>query len=274
MLKCFFYWIVLCLLLTLMSKILGEDVTAVLFLLFLVFGGCYGIWEKIKNRKQEKVLEKTIKPFKTEPRNKSDKSQSILEAKPTQSIFEPKPEPKPEIIKEPKKVKTVLKQSTINRDVIEFDYVDYHGNPTRRKVRVREVDETYLEGYDLNRRDTRTFKIERIGDEIIELETGLISTKEDWLRDNYDIELDDYLNYEYKEPTLEVCFTGFKKADREGLELDTELTGEFIIRKSVTQNLDILVCGSNAGPTKKAQAERQGAIIYSEEEFRDIYLQD
>ncbi|WP_147285445.1 BRCT domain-containing protein [Phocoenobacter uteri] len=266
-----------------MSKILGEDVTAILFLLFLVFGGCYGIWEKIKNRKKEKVLEKTIKPFKTEPKNKSDKSQTILDTKPTQSIFEPETEPESKISVEPKKVKTTPKQSTINRDVIEFDYVDYHGNPTRRKVRVREVDETYLEGYDLNRRDTRTFKLERIGDEIIELETGLISTKEDWLRDNYDIELDDldddfkeYLNLDskYNDPTLEVCFTGFKKADREELELDAELTGDFIVRKSVTQNLDILVCGSNAGPTKKAQAERQGVLILSEDEFRETYLNE
>ena len=65
---------------------------------------------------------------------------------------------------------------------------------------------------------------------------------------------------------FEVCFTGFKKADKERLTtLATE--NKMFVRSSVTQNLQVLCCGYNAGPTKVTAARMKGVLILDEEQF-------
>ncbi|WP_323667116.1 hypothetical protein [Pectobacterium punjabense] len=65
---------------------------------------------------------------------------------------------------------------------------------------------------------------------------------------------------------FEVCFTGFKKADKDRLvNLATE--NEMSVRSSVTQNLQVLCCGYNAGPTKVTAARMKGILILDEEQF-------
>lgn len=61
----------------------------------------------------------------------------------------------------------VAQGSRSGRSVVEFDYVDYEGEPSSRVVTleyVRENDEgeSYIYGYCRLRRDRRTFKIERM----------------------------------------------------------------------------------------------------------------
>ncbi len=67
---------------------------------------------------------------------------------------------------------------------------------------------------------------------------------------------------------LEVCFTGFRKADKERL---TKLAQEnrLYVARDVTVNLGILVCGYNAGPKKieRAVNSAQKVEIMNEEEF-------
>ena len=65
-----------------------------------------------------------------------------------------------------------------------------------------------------------------------------------------------------REGKTEVCFTGFKKAEKEELiQIATE--SGFFIRSSVAKTLDVLVCGYNAGPEKLKRAHKQDVGIVS-----------
>lgn len=84
-------------------------------------------------------------------------------------------EPKPKSTKKRTSTKATLSE-------IQFWYTDVEGNFTFRNVRVTSINREYLKGFDLDRRATRTFKIERIDDEIIDVSTGEILSKKDWIR--------------------------------------------------------------------------------------------
>lgn len=64
-------------------------------------------------------------------------------------------------------------------------------------------------------------------------------------------------NHSYKP---EVCFTGFKKAEKAELILLAESKGLFV-RSDVSSKLSVLICGDNAGPSKIKRAEKAGANI-------------
>lgn len=158
------------------------------------------------------------------------------------------------------------------QDKIQFWYTDFEGNLTKRNVRIKSLDDEYLEAFDLDKREDRTFRVERIDDEVIDLATGEILSKMDWLNTHgiYSISKRGYkpkelVNFD-DEFGEEICFTGFSKSDRERLENLAEIYG-YTVRKSVTQNLDYLVCGKNAGSSKVAQAESKGVTLLDKEEF-------
>ncbi|WP_157725642.1 BRCT domain-containing protein [Vitreoscilla filiformis] len=65
---------------------------------------------------------------------------------------------------------------------------------------------------------------------------------------------------------LEICFTGFKQADKDRLTSLAE-ANNFFIRPSVTKNLHFLCCGYNAGPSKIEKSRHQGVMILSEDQF-------
>ena len=60
--------------------------------------------------------------------------------------------------------------------------------------------------------------------------------------------------------TMDICFTGFDKKDKDDLVALAE-ANNMIVRKSVTRHLNILCFGKNAGPSKLAQANSQGVIV-------------
>ena len=66
--------------------------------------------------------------------------------------------------------------------------------------------------------------------------------------------------------TFDVCFTGFKKADKERLAEVAE-AHNMTVRSSVTQNLQMLCCGYNAGPSKVTAARMKGTVIVDEVGF-------
>ncbi|QER53239.1 hypothetical protein NWT83_06085 [Klebsiella quasipneumoniae] len=66
--------------------------------------------------------------------------------------------------------------------------------------------------------------------------------------------------------TFDICFTGFKKADKERL-VEVAATHNLTVRNSVTQNLQMLCCGYNAGPTKVTAARMKGTVIIDEAGF-------
>lgn len=65
---------------------------------------------------------------------------------------------------------------------------------------------------------------------------------------------------------FEVCFTGFKKAEKERLT-QTAVLASMIVRSDVTVNLHVLCYGYNAGPKKMELARVKGSMVLNEEQF-------
>lgn len=72
-----------------------------------------------------------------------------------------------------------------------------------------------------------------------------------------------------RDQRLQVCFTGFgatRRAELSALAVD----GGLRVVTAVTRDLALLVCGSNAGPSKLQKAGAQGATILDEREFGEF----
>ncbi len=74
-----------------------------------------------------------------------------------------------------------------------------------------------------------------------------------------------------KPHVTEICFTGFRKEEKEELEQKARSIG-FNIAKSVTKKLDFLCIGETAGPSKLKKAKDQGVQIITPDEFKNINL--
>lgn len=97
------------------------------------------------------------------------------------------------------------------------------------------------------------------------------------LQKNYELKLPKRMpsrdGWNNKEGKFEVCFTGFRKKDKEHLEVLAKDAG-FKIRTKPTTGLGLLVCGYNAGPSKVAQAAKMAVpVVYEIEGFID-YLEN
>lgn len=68
---------------------------------------------------------------------------------------------------------------------------------------------------------------------------------------------------------LEVCFTGFKAEQKQELT-SIALQNGLVVRTSVTNYLDFLCCGYNAGPAKISRARQLGCVIVSERQFIEL----
>ena len=159
---------------------------------------------------------------------------------------------------------TPIKKS--RKNVIEFTYTNAQGETSEREVRVDSVDETYIEGFCYTAGDTRTFRLDRVEGMI--WQNNECFFVDEWL-EKRGIRKKQSISSKSNSSQLEICFTGFSKADREYLETLAEIH-DFKVRKTVTIHLNYLVTGSNAGPTKIADANRVGALILDEEEFHEM----
>ncbi len=74
----------------------------------------------------------------------------------------------------------------------------------------------------------------------------------------------------YSSPeTMDICFTGFKKSDKELLVTLAKENG-MSVRGEVTKHLDILCYGYNAGPKKLEKALEQGVMILNRHQFENL----
>lgn len=74
----------------------------------------------------------------------------------------------------------------------------------------------------------------------------------------------------YSSPeTMDICFTGFKKADKEQLVTLAKENG-MSVRGEVTKHLDILCYGYNAGPKKLEKALSQGVMILNKSQLEKL----
>lgn len=164
---------------------------------------------------------------------------------------------------------------------IEFDYRDAMGSDSHRRVEVEAVDREYFQGHCHKADATRTFVIGRVRGKVLDLDTGELQVAKDWaaaarnhpLNDPSLISLgsddEDDGKPEASGGGIEICFTGFAKADKKRLEELAELL-EMVVRQSVTQGLTHLCTGPNAGPKKMEQAAMVGAEIIDEAEFYSL----
>lgn len=157
---------------------------------------------------------------------------------------------------------TPIKKS--RKNVIEFTYTNAQGETSEREVRVDYMDDTYIEGYCYSAKETRTFRLDRIDGMI--WQNNECFFVDEWLKKR-GVRKGQSISSNSNQ--LEICFTGFSKADREYLETLAEIHN-FKVRKTVTIHLNYLVIGSNAGSTKIADANRVGALILDEEEFHEM----
>ena len=80
---------------------------------------------------------------------------------------------------------------------------------------------------------------------------------------NADLDLQEQSNYKHlhtkKRNTerVEVCFTGFSDIEKAEL-ISIAREANIQVRGSVTMNLDMLICGNNAGPSKIKSAQGKG----------------
>jgi NAD-dependent DNA ligase len=65
---------------------------------------------------------------------------------------------------------------------------------------------------------------------------------------------------------LEICFTGFAKAEKESL-IDKATAAGMQVRDGVAKNLHFLCCGYNAGPKKIESAREKGVLIIVASQF-------
>ncbi len=156
-----------------------------------------------------------------------------------------------------------------------FIYQDARGNVTESKVENTSEAGDYLQGLCLKANALRTFRLDRI------LEFVSSSNIDERLA--FHVEhcppprpkgtstrpkgTSNRKNNTKGQP--EICFTGFKSADKEALIASAEQSGMFI-RSSVTANLDFLCCGYNAGPKKIEKARHQGVVALSKNQFKEM----
>ncbi|OOF64778.1 BRCT domain-containing protein [Rodentibacter pneumotropicus] len=217
-------------------------------------------WTASREGKTDKDIHSNPKNLKREPSTSNKVEFKVATSKP------PISPPNPSISTYSIATDSVKSKKSSNR--ISFTYEDAQGNITNREIRVDEVNDTYIEGYCYNAMDTRTFRLDRI--------IGLIEQDDefylpdDWL-EKQGIVRKQTSSYstKYKPKNLEICFTGFSRHTREELEELAEIA-DFTVRKSITQNLNFLVTGDNAGPSKISKAIDVGATLLDEDEFREM----
>jgi len=150
---------------------------------------------------------------------------------------------------------------------LEFFYTDSVGNKSERlvkNIRVVKSDtgHVYYKAYDINAGGVRSFRVDRI-----KFKNGIAP---DWLSE---LPMHDEYLYQSREDQLKlaVCFTGFPRKDALPFLQQQAIDAGMVVRKSVTNDLDVLVTGYNAGPKKLEKAHALvNCIILSEEGFLNL----
>ncbi|PJG82141.1 BRCT domain-containing protein [Caviibacterium pharyngocola] len=157
--------------------------------------------------------------------------------------------------------------------IIFFTYENAQGDVSDREVRINFVDTAYIQGFCYSARDTRTFRLDRIIGKI-EQDGEYYSVKK-WLETQGIKKHSKKSTNSKSKPKsknsagLEIHFTGFTKKLKGELEALAD-NANFIVRRTVTKNLNFLVTGDNAGPSKIDKAINAGAILLNEDEFREM----
>lgn len=153
-----------------------------------------------------------------------------------------------------------------------FIYIDARGLVSYRDVVNISESEEYYQGHCIVANALRTFRKDRVLEEI---------SNEADAEERLQFHIENSPPPQTKSPSRsytrrinysgapEICFTGFKKADKLKLAEIAESAGMFV-RDSVTKQLEFLCCGYNAGPKKIEKSRHQGAIILNGNQFHAL----
>lgn len=126
----------------------------------------------------------------------------------------------------------------------------------------------YIQGWSVLQNNVKTLRSDRVFEEfdtVEEAQQRLIELGVPTPRDR-----PSNAKYHISRPdTFDICFTGFKKADREHLT-ELAIQNGINIHVSVVQHLDMLCYGYNAGPMKLRKAIKQGAIVATRAQFEEF----
>jgi NAD-dependent DNA ligase len=152
-------------------------------------------------------------------------------------------------------------------DVKLFVYRDAKGNTTGRQV--SDVSETkdHIQGICLEAGELRTFRKDRVLEFVDDPQA--LAARLDYHIVNSPPPPEPAIRAMPAPGQFEVCFTGFKKGDKDRLVQMSKDAG-FFVRSSVTKDLDFLCYGFNAGPKKLEKARCQGVLVLSEKQFADL----
>ena len=154
-----------------------------------------------------------------------------------------------------------------------FYYVDRTGLVTLRHVTMLDDDDDRIETIDFTAwRRQRTFIKNRILKELTKKEFNKLSEQD---KERTITELQEKFvvkekSRSYQRNTgnqVEVCFTGFKKVEKAEL-ISLAKENDMLIRDRVSAELDILVTGDSAGPSKTKSAKGKGIKITDVNGFR------
>lgn len=154
----------------------------------------------------------------------------------------------------------VAKERSMYDAKLSFIYQDARGRITDRVISDISESDEYIQGHCHTKDELRTFRKDRI----LEILNNNDNANE---RLHYHTSVNPPPRAQPKShDLLDVCFTGFKSDDKKRLIELAESKG-FIVRSAVTQKLNFLCCGYNAGPKKIEKARSQGVIALNENQF-------
>lgn len=143
-----------------------------------------------------------------------------------------------------------------------FVYINANARIGAHSITSVSQSENHIQGICLSAHSIRTFRRDRILQEFASADEAQQASKS--------FQPEGYIHLtkatKPRASTFDVCFTGFKKADKERL-VEVAEAHKLTVRSSVTQNLQMLCCGYNAGPSKVTAARMKGTVVIDEPGF-------
>ncbi len=147
-----------------------------------------------------------------------------------------------------------------------FIYVDSKGHVTFREVGNASKSGDYLQAIDLATGGVKTFRTDRILEHVTDTADVLERVQHWQSQYTRKSESDRPGGRRAINGVPEVCFTGFKAADKTRLT-ELAVASGYMVRGAVSVSLEVLCYGYNAGPSKMQQARDMGILILTEPQF-------
>ncbi|QBG47683.1 hypothetical protein EGM51_09860 [Verrucomicrobia bacterium S94] len=154
--------------------------------------------------------------------------------------------------------------------ILSFIYRDAKGIITFREVFDISESDVYLQAMCLKARALRTFRKDRILETI--KDSSGVEEKLEFYKSKFPKPEESATHSKSRsnrDHKPEICFTGFKKNEKQQL-IELAESSSFFVRTAVTANLHYLCCGSTAGPKKIEKARAQGVIALSKNQFESL----